>query len=63
VALSGFLTGIADFKRLPSHVAEEGGSPFDRAHFQAILGMTFSLTFALVILAGTVPRWILSPCE
>jgi hypothetical protein len=64
VALSGFLTGVADFKQLPrNQVAEEGGRPLDRAYFQALLGMVFSLSFALVIIAGAVPRWILSPCE
>jgi hypothetical protein len=64
VALSGFLTGVADFKQLPrNQVAEEGGRPLDRAYFQSILGMVFSLSFALVIIAGAVPRWILSPCE
>ena len=63
MALSGFATGVADFKRLPQDTAEEGGSRFDRAYFQSLLGMIFSLSFALVIIAGAVPRWILSPCE
>jgi hypothetical protein len=63
IALSGFAAGISKFKHLPHGSAEEGGSRFDRAHFQALLGMTFSLSFAVVIMAGAVPRWILSPCE
>jgi hypothetical protein len=62
-ALSGFVTGMNDFKRLPHDTAEEGGTRFDRAYFQSLLGMTFSLSFVLVIIAGAVPRWILSPCE
>jgi hypothetical protein len=63
IALSGFATGSAEFRRLPETASEEGGSRFDRAHFQALIGMAFSLSFALVIIAGSVPRWILSPCE
>ena len=63
MALSGFATGWAEFKRFPADTNEEGGSRFDRAHFQAILGMMFSLSFAVIIIAGSVPRWILSPCE
>jgi hypothetical protein len=63
IAISGFATGLVEFKRFPRSTSEEGGSPFDRAHFQALLGMAFSLSFAVVIIAGSVPRWILSPCE
>lgn len=63
IALTGFGTGLVEFRRFPGTTTEEGGSHFDRAHFQALLGMAFSLSFALVIIAGSVPRWILSPCE
>jgi hypothetical protein len=63
VALSGFIAGLVEFRRFPGTTSEEGGSRFDRAHFQALLGMAFSLSFALVVIAGSVPRWILSPCE
>jgi hypothetical protein len=63
LALSGFALGFMEFKRLPENATEEGGSHFDRAHFQGLLGMAFSLCFAVVIIAASVPRWILSPCE
>jgi len=63
IALTGFATGWVEFKRFPGTTSEEGGSHFDRAHFQALLGMAFSLSFAVVILAGAVPRWIVGPCE
>ena len=63
IALTGFGTGWMEFRRFPGTTSEEGGSHFDRAHFQALLGMAFSLSFAVVIIAGAVPRWILSPCE
>lgn len=63
VALSGFATGLSGLRRLPSHASDEGGSRFDRTHFQVLIGMMFSLSFAIVIIAGAVPRWILSPCD
>jgi hypothetical protein len=63
IALTGFATGLMEFKRFPGTTSEEGGSHFDRAHFQALMGMAFSLSFAVVMIAGWVPRWILSPCE
>ncbi len=63
LALTGFGTGWVEFGRFPGTTSEEGGSHFDRAHFQALLGMVLSLSFAVVVIAGAVPRWILSPCE
>jgi hypothetical protein len=63
MALTGFGTGLLEFRRVPGNASDEGGTHFDRAHFQALLGMAFSLCFAIVIIAGSVPRWILSPCE
>src|ERR1041385_8380039 len=63
VALSGFAGGLSGLRTVPQHVQDEGGSRFDRSHFQALIGMSFSLSFAVVIIAGSVPRWILSPCD
>jgi len=62
-ALSGFATGFMEKRRFPHDSKEEGGSSLDRAHFQALIGMIFSLSFAVVILAGAIPRWILHPCQ
>ena len=63
IALSGFVTGVAEYRALPQEAREEGPRPIDRAHFQALFGIVFSLAFAMVIIAGAVPRWILSPCD
>ena len=62
IAISGCAAGFAEFRRFPPGTSEEGGSHFDRAHFQALIGITFSLSFSVVIIAGAVPRWILSAC-
>jgi hypothetical protein len=63
MALLGFVLGWFDFYTLPHDSEEEGGEPHDRAHFEALLGMGFSLGFALGIIALAVPRWILTVCE
>lgn len=63
IALTGFGAGWVEFRRFPGTTSEEGGSHFDRAYFQALLGMAFSLSFSVVVIAGAVPRWIVGPCE
>lgn len=63
LAISGFAAGFIEKRRFPHDSKEEGGSSLDRAHFQALIGMIFSLSFAVVIIAGAIPRWILSPCQ
>ena len=63
IALLGFALGWVSFHNLPHDAEEEGGEPHDRAHFEALLGMGFSLAFALAILALAVPRWILTVCD
>jgi hypothetical protein len=62
IALSGFVVGWIEFRALPEDTSEEGGTWRDRAHFQALLGMAFSLAFAVVIAALAVPQWLLDPC-
>ena len=63
IALSGFVFGYMQHRRLPHQSNEEGPCPHDRAHFQSLMGLGFSLAFAVAILAQAVPRWILSACD
>ena len=63
IALSGFVVGYMQHRRLPHQADEEGPAPHDRAHFQSLMGLTLSLAFAIAILAQAVPRWILSVCD
>lgn len=63
IALSGFGAGLPHYRRLENRAHDLGRRPQDRAYFQALLGMGFSLGFAVVIIAGGVPRWILPPCN
>jgi hypothetical protein len=41
----------------------DGGHPRQRAHFMAVLGLTMSALFALTIVAGAIPRWVLDACH
>ncbi|HJT71407.1 MAG TPA: hypothetical protein VJ731_14500 [Terriglobales bacterium] len=63
IALSGVAAGIPHYKKLNGAAHDKGRRPSDRAYFQSLLGMGFSIGFAIVILAGAMPRWILSPCN
>lgn len=63
VAIGGFWAGWVNFHDLPHDSEEEGGEPHDRAHFEALLGMGFSLGFALVVIALAIPQFLLSVCE
>ncbi len=63
IALAGLGIAAQQYRQLPPGVNEEGGSVLDRVHFMALLGMTSSVGFFILIIAGAVPRWILSPCS
>lgn len=41
----------------------DGGQPRQRARFMAILGLASSGVFALQILAGAIPHWVLDACQ
>jgi hypothetical protein len=43
--------------------ATDGGDPLQRARFMAILGLTSCALFALMIVAGAIPRWMLDACQ
>jgi uncharacterized membrane protein YidH (DUF202 family) len=63
LAVSGLVAGYTEYQKLPREVSEQGRRPFDRAYFQLLFGMVFSFAFAVIVIAGAVPRWILNPCE
>jgi NAD/NADP transhydrogenase alpha subunit len=41
----------------------DGGEPRQRARFMAILGLASCALFALAIVAGAIPRWVLDACQ
>ena len=46
----------------PPDATFEGGRPFDRGRFMALLGLSSSALFALTIVGSTVPRVMLDAC-
>ena len=44
-------------------VPTDGGRPRQRARFMAILGLASCGLFALQILAGAIPHWVLDACQ
>jgi hypothetical protein len=62
LALTGLFTAFANHRRFAGG-EDKGERPRDRAYFQAWLGILFSASFAVVIIAGSVPRWIMPPCS
>ena len=62
VAGGGIVSFIA-LRRTAGDTPTDGGNPRQRAHFMAILGLTSCALFALAILAGAIPRWVLDACQ
>ena len=50
-------------RRTADDVPTDGGQPRQRARFMAVLGLASCGLFALQILAGAIPRWVLDACQ
>jgi len=60
---AGAMVSWLSLRHSADAVPTDGGEPRQRAHFMAILGLTSCALFALTIVAGTIPRWILDACQ
>ena len=49
--------------RTAHDVPTDGGRPRQRARFMAMLGLASCGLFALQILAGAIPHWVLDACQ
>jgi hypothetical protein len=49
--------------RTTKDVPTDGGRSRQRARFMAVLGLTLSPLFALQIVAGAIPHWVLDACR
>jgi hypothetical protein len=50
-------------QEMPANVPDDGGSDSARARFMSVVGLLVSLVFAIVVIAGVVPRLWLTPCD
>jgi hypothetical protein len=61
-----FLGALVSWRALQHTAADastDGGQPRQRARFMALLGLTSSALFALAIVAGAIPAWVLDACQ
>lgn len=49
--------------RTTGDVPTDGGRPRQRARFMAVLGLASCCLFALQIVAGAIPHWVLDACR
>ncbi|HEX8925185.1 MAG TPA: hypothetical protein VF786_05305 [Terriglobales bacterium] len=61
-ALAGFFSARTAYREIPAEADHEQGGLLGHSKFLALCGQASSLTFAVVVIAGAVPRWVLPPC-
>jgi hypothetical protein len=61
-SLSGFAAALWCYRRLPTLNLEDG-STAGRSRWMAIYGMAASIVFIVVIIALSIPKWAMSPCD
>jgi hypothetical protein len=47
----------------PSGAPDDGAEPDQRGRFMAMLGLLMCAFFAVVVIAGAIPRWVLDACH
>ena len=63
LALSGFAAAFWCYRRVPENATTTGVMVESRSRFMAIYGMAASIAFTLVIIALSIPKWAMSPCD
>jgi hypothetical protein len=63
VVAGGAVLSLMAVQQTAGDTPTDGGNPRQRARFMAILGLTSCALFALAIVAGAIPRWMLDACQ
>ena len=63
VVLAGAIISWKALNRTSNDTSMDGGQPRQRARFMAVLGVASCALFALQILAGAIPHWMLDACQ
>ena len=61
--VAGAIASWRALAAVPTDATDEGGRPFDRGRFMAVLGLTTSALFAVVVIATAIPRWMIDACQ
>jgi hypothetical protein len=59
----GAVASYVALQRTRGDEPTDGGRPRQRARFMALLGLTLCALFALTIVAGAIPAWVLDVCD
>jgi hypothetical protein len=63
VVSGGAIISWTALMRTANDVPTDGGRPRQRARFMAVLGLASCSLFALQIMAGAIPHWVLDACQ
>lgn len=63
IASSGFFAALHAYHRRAEKTDLTADAPPDLDHFESVIGMAFSLSFSLAIIANLAPQLILNGCE
>ena len=63
VVIAGASVSWTALTRTAKDVPTDGGRPRQRARFMAVLGLASCGLFALQIIAGAIPHWVLDACQ
>ncbi|MBS1818206.1 MAG: hypothetical protein JSU08_09775 [Acidobacteria bacterium] len=50
-------------RAVPEGAPQDGSQPDQRGYFMALLGLSMCALFAMVVIAGAIPRWVLDACQ
>ena len=63
VSLSGLASAQWAYRRLPSSIDTKSGSTDARSRWMSIYGTAASIAFIVVIIALSIPKFAMSPCD
>jgi hypothetical protein len=63
VVAGGAVLSVLALQQTRGAAPSDGGDPRQRARFMAVLGLTSCALFALTIVAGAIPQWVLDACR
>jgi hypothetical protein len=61
--IGGGVVASRALRQTPPREPTDGGNPVSRARFMAMFGVLTSVLFAVVVVAGAVPQWVLDACD